>query len=245
MIFAKSKTKLNFPETIPINGVDFDIKVEFIKKKNSSVSIKGDILSFRLSSYLSAKQSEEHFTSLLKKISEKISKSKSIFETKKFGDVLEKGCFMFAGEIFTIEYAKIRGIKLKDNTFYLSPSTSHENAEKAFIKLLCLKYQERMENYVLALNIQTYNYKITGFSLKLVSSKWGHCTHDNKILLNLKLLNAPTEVMNYVIFHELSHIIHKNHSDKFWKEVARYCPNYKVLRKSLKSNPPQLWLDVK
>ena len=72
-------------------------------------------------------------------------------------------------------------------------------------------------------------------------SKWGHCTHDDSIMLNLKLLNAEIEILNYVIYHELSHIKHKNHSSNFWAEVEKFCPNYKLLRKKLKNNPPGLF----
>ena len=92
------------------------------------------------------------------------------------------------------------------------------------------------------LNLETYNYKIMGFHINNVNSKWGHCTHDNKIMLNLKLLNAPKEILNYVIFHEISHIKHKNHSSDFWTEVTRFCPNYKNLRRYLKENPPHLFM---
>jgi len=84
-------------------------------------------------------------------------------------------------------------------------------------------------------------FKIKGFELKNLNSKWGHCTFDNKIMLNLKLLNAPKEVLDYVIYHELSHIKHKNHSRNFWNEVSIFCKNHKVLRKVLKDESPKIF----
>ena len=63
-------------------------------------------------------------------------------------------------------------------------------------------------------------------------------------MFNLKLLNANLEVLNYVIYHEISHIIHKNHSINFWDEVSKFCPNHKILRKELKTNPPGVYYRV-
>ena len=44
------------------------------------------------------------------------------------------------------------------------------------------------------------------------------------------------DVIDYVLIHELCHTKVKNHSKNFWKEVEKYCPNYKELRKKLKTN---------
>ncbi len=66
-------------------------------------------------------------------------------------------------------------------------------------------------------------------------SRWGSCSHDNTINLNLNLLKFPASVIEYVVIHELSHIKHKNHSKKFWDLVEKYCPEYKECEKKLKS----------
>ena len=46
-----------------------------------------------------------------------------------------------------------------------------------------------------------------------------------------------TEVIDYVLIHELVHTKIKNHSQNFWIEVEKYCPKYKILRKKLKETP--------
>ncbi|PLY11136.1 MAG: M48 family peptidase [Arcobacter sp.] len=66
-------------------------------------------------------------------------------------------------------------------------------------------------------------------------SRWGSCSHDNTINLNLNLLKFPASVIEYVVIHELSHIKHKNHSKKFWDLVEMYCTDYKECEKKLKS----------
>ena len=63
---------------------------------------------------------------------------------------------------------------------------------------------------------------------------WGLCTADNVIKYSYRLLFAPKDVVEYVIVHELAHVTHKNHSARFWSEVAKYVPDYKTKRAWLK-----------
>ncbi len=65
-------------------------------------------------------------------------------------------------------------------------------------------------------------------------SRWGSCSAENRIRYTFRLLYAPKEVIEYVAVHELSHIRHKNHSPRFWQEVARYIPDWKTHRDWLK-----------
>jgi len=262
MLFFKKKKekqispKFDYPRQIRINNILYAVNIIFSEKKSSSVSIKENksqnnsneiknILEFRLSSFLSNKQVEEHFNSLLKRIIIKLEKQKFSPKNKTdFKKILEKEKFKFSDEIYHLEYTKNRGIKLKENIFYINIHSNIEHIEKSIIKLLILKYTPKIENYIKKLNEETYNFKINGFHLNNVKSKWGHCTHDNKIMLNLKLLNAPKEVLDYVIFHELSHIKHKNHSSSFWREVEIFCHNHKNLRRYLKENPPEVFIKI-
>lgn len=67
-------------------------------------------------------------------------------------------------------------------------------------------------------------------------SRWGCCTHDNKIRYSYRLIFTPKEVVEYVTVHELAHILHKNHSAAFWREVERHMPDWKQKRKWLRQN---------
>lgn len=66
-------------------------------------------------------------------------------------------------------------------------------------------------------------------------SRFGSCT-ENRLSFSLLLVCAKKEQIDYVIIHELSHIVHKNHSSRFWNLVATYCPQWNELRKSLKQD---------
>ncbi len=75
-----------------------------------------------------------------------------------------------------------------------------------------------------------------GLQIKSYTARWGSCRHDGLIQLNWKLIKTPSDVIEYVIVHELSHLSHFNHSAAFWDQVRQFCPEYKTHRKWLKEN---------
>ena len=71
--------------------------------------------------------------------------------------------------------------------------------------------------------------------VRKMKSRWGVCnTKTHIITLNLELIHYEIECLDYVIIHELSHLLVANHSKDFWSLVGSILPDYKVLRKELK-----------
>lgn len=96
-------------------------------------------------------------------------------------------------------------------------------------------------SYPLLQNIaQELWYKDIPLQIRKVKTMRWRCTHDNRILLNESLVHLPTRLIQYVIIHEACHLEQKNHSEKFWTLVEKYCQNFKALRKELKA---QLFID--
>lgn len=67
-------------------------------------------------------------------------------------------------------------------------------------------------------------------------TRWGSCSTKGNLNFNCLLLLAPSEVLEYVVIHELCHRKEMNHSPRFWAEVAHICPDYKTHRRWLKQN---------
>ena len=74
-------------------------------------------------------------------------------------------------------------------------------------------------------------------AVRLQSSRWGSCSGKGTISLNAMLLFVPEECVHYVLIHELCHTRHMDHSASFWREVAKYVPEWKYLRSLLKRTP--------
>lgn len=67
-------------------------------------------------------------------------------------------------------------------------------------------------------------------------TRWGSCSPRGTVSLNWRLLLAPSEILDYVIVHELCHLLHANHSARFWREVARVMPAHTRHRRWLRDH---------
>ena len=67
-------------------------------------------------------------------------------------------------------------------------------------------------------------------------TRWGSCSSKGNLNFNCLLGIVPSEVLDYVIVHELCHRKELNHSDRFWNEVSRILPDYKARKQWLKDN---------
>jgi len=67
------------------------------------------------------------------------------------------------------------------------------------------------------------NFKFNLVRVKAMSSRWGSCSGNNNINLNIRLYLLPEFLQEYVILHELVHTQHKNHGPEFWAELGRVC----------------------
>lgn len=71
--------------------------------------------------------------------------------------------------------------------------------------------------------------------IRKMKAKWGYCNKkENVVMLNLELIGYSIDDIDYVIIHELSHLVHFDHSKEFWNTVKKYKPNYKENKKVLK-----------
>ena len=79
--------------------------------------------------------------------------------------------------------------------------------------------------------IKTYQkkLKVKPKTIEIVASKvkWGSCSSDRNLTFNYRLAMAPVEVIDYVIIHELCHLLHMNHDRSFWRRVGSIMPDYK------------------
>ena len=64
--------------------------------------------------------------------------------------------------------------------------------------------------------------------------RWGSCNRHGAIRLNWRLVQAPMRLIDYVVVHELVHILHQNHSREYWQAVGRVLPDYEKRREELK-----------
>ena len=123
-------------------------------------------------------------------------------------------------------------------TIYLPVGFEEDNSELIRLTLtewMKKKALKKVNNYV-ALHADKYNLVPRYIKIKTQKSRWGSCGIHNDINLNWLLILAPSEVMEYVVVHELCHIKERNHSARFWQLVAAHVPDYQRQRNWLRQN---------
>lgn len=84
--------------------------------------------------------------------------------------------------------------------------------------------------------------KLKQVKLRKTRSKWGHCTSSGVIQFNWLIMLAPNSIVDYMIAHEVCHLVHMDHSADFWDLVESVCPNYEYYKAWLKEHEHRLWL---
>ncbi len=90
-------------------------------------------------------------------------------------------------------------------------------------------FRERIGIYAQALKVS-----IPPFRLSKAKTRWGSCNHRGVISLNWRLIQLPLHLIDYVVVHELAHLLEMNHSKAFWQRVESVCKDYQVAREQLR-----------
>lgn len=89
---------------------------------------------------------------------------------------------------------------------------------------------------------QNNNLKFNKLFIKNIKTQWGSCSYKNNINLNLHIMRLPEHLSDYVMCHELSHTVHKNHGPQFWELLSDIMEDdITKYRKELRNYSPQLF----
>lgn len=203
---------------------DIEYNVIITKKNNKNLYIRvkeGNICV--TCNYLTTKSKIKNILDLNQKSLRKMIDSVKNKEKK------EKG-FFYLGKCYDIIFKDdIKDVMVCDSVIY---SKNLKALNKWYKDEVIRIFDER---YVYIFN--KFKESITSPILKIrnMKTRWGVYNRKNHtITLNSKLIEFDVSKIDYVIIHELCHIIHFNHSKEFWELVFKYCPNYKQIRKEMK-----------
>jgi len=137
--------------------------------------------------------------------------------------------FFYLGKKYNIIYTDDKSISFDEDNVYMSKDFDIDKwykskAKKLFNDRLIEKYNE-------------YNRSIPRPTLRIrkMKTRWGVCNVKTHIItLNSELIKRDVKYLDYVIVHELTHLVHANHTNRFWNCVEENCPNYKRIIKEMK-----------
>lgn len=114
---------------------------------------------------------------------------------------------------------------------------SEESREKALTEWYRRELKRVLPN-VLKQCEERVGVEASACNIKYMKTRWGSCNIDEKrILINLQLVRKPIECLEYVVTHELVHLVERNHTNRFRALVEKYCPNWKEAKQLLSEMP--------
>ncbi|MDH4462066.1 MAG: SprT family zinc-dependent metalloprotease [Flectobacillus sp.] len=144
--------------------------------------------------------------------------------------------FMYLGRNYRLRLVdeKLGEVKLKNGYFLLSKQEKMK-AKELFVEFYKAKLKEKIspiiERYKGQLGVTPQELKIME-----LQHRWASCTIKGNVNFHWKCAMAPIDVLNYIVVHELAHIIHPNHSPEFWNTVDKVLANYDSQIKWLRLN---------
>lgn len=122
----------------------------------------------------------------------------------------------------------LRAVDKFKNTANVGNKVYFTEAEiKSVINDLCLKVYPYYEKMGIAFPV---------IKFRKMTSMWGSCRpHKGVLTFNINLMFAPMECAEYVVWHEFTHFLHNNHSDKFYNELSKVCFDWKERKEKLKN----------
>ncbi|MBM7853900.1 putative metal-dependent hydrolase [Desulfohalotomaculum tongense] len=147
--------------------------------------------------------------------------------------------FMYLGRNYSLQLqldktVKKPEVKLYQGKFQVKTPTNDEAAIRKAMELWYRnktkeKVEERIKYYQHFFNIKPTNVKV-----KDQKKRWASCTSRNELLFNWRCVMASSPVLDYIVVHEMCHMVYKNHSQDFWGLVASIIPDYKWRKDWLK-----------
>jgi predicted metal-dependent hydrolase len=229
--------------TWTINEQDIPVEIHREIRRSWRYSFAKQRLLIRLPRTGDAAFEEKIFAAIRISLEEKTEKKPQLLKKYDIKDYQDGDTFTVGKRSYylkiELEDRKTHAAKLGKNGV-IHISLGHGNTEGVVSQLLSRivskDFSAEFSRRVFELNHQYFKKNIKSINFKYNHSNWGSCSSTGNLNFSSRLLFAPDDVQDYVIIHELSHLIELNHSDRFWKWVSDAMPNYKEKEKWLKKN---------
>ena len=204
--------------------IDKHILEVFITKKrqkNTYIRVKEDLNIYVTTNYFTTKDDilkliENNKTSISRMITRQEKKKQSEKE------------FTYLGKKYNLVLINSKEITLGLETILYN---NFENLHKWLVKQANSIFLEELNKMY---NIFPVNIPYPSLTIRKMKTRWGVCnTKTKRVTLNLELIKKDLKYLDYVIVHELAHLVYPNHQHEFWSLVGQVIPNYKSLRKEL------------
>jgi predicted metal-dependent hydrolase len=223
--------------------MELNYQIIFSKRKTATISVERDRqVIIRVPEGLSEQKINEIIQSKEKWILEKLNHNQKYNPTNSNKEFVSGETLNYLGRNYQLQVTdnEIKNI-IFDHRFLISKS-NQPTANKLFKAWYKSKAIEKIKpitkKFAKNLGVSYKEIKISEMKYR-----WGSCTPSGNLLFNWRIIKAPLYVVEYVVVHELAHLIEHNHSDDFWNIVSIQLPNYNKAKDWLKLNGEILEID--
>ena len=205
------------------NDRDYDVIIEKkFGQKNTYIRVKKDLKIYVTTNTFTLNYSIE------KLIKDNYKQITRMIDAQEIKEKNNNG-FFYLGKKYVLINSEVDTITFSNDKVYIPNNFDIDKWYKNKAKDL---FSERLEyNY----SKFTRNIPKPNLRIRKMTTRWGVCNiRSHVITLNLELIKRDISYLDYVIIHELSHLIYGDHSTKFWNLVEDNMPNYKKYRDEMK-----------
>ena len=154
---------------------------------------------------------------------------------EKYDDVMHLRKFLMFGNEYSIKLTTVKKIETSNNemAIYIPKQTPEDkilSKLKSWYKKTAKTVLEERLNYICGL----IKLKPNNFRISDSKGRWGACNSRGSVSFNYRVIMLPPAVIDYVIVHELCHLVEMNHSKKFWNLVYSFLPNAESQKQKIK-----------
>lgn len=236
------KKSTKYSAQLAVAGVSLPVHIHVERRRNVTFSLRHTGATVRIPHGMSDGEWAHHAERLRVWVDHVFAKKPALREsfierTYENGDILEVGPRQYKLDVTTEARATCTARLVGDTiSLRLSLHADHRTVRTLLSRIVASDFYPEIVQRVHAINSRTVNRPIRNIALKYSHSRWGSCSHNGNINLSTRLLFAPEAVVDYVILHELAHLVESNHSDRFWAVVEQFMPDYPACEKWLKTH---------
>jgi predicted metal-dependent hydrolase len=231
-----------------IRYLDQEIPVQIFRewRLNASARISKGQAILRLPAMLPDGETERHWQWFVSWVQQQLDKNKQLLEQMRITEYQHGQTLQVGPHTYTLHIekhpgsghsARLRGMEILLRLSSREQGAALRDSTRTLLSRVIANHQlPDITRRVLELNALHFRQNLNKIRLKYVQSRWGSCSSKGNINLSTRLLFAPPEVQDYVIIHELAHLIEFNHSQRFWQIVAAADPDYKKHEAWLKAH---------
>jgi predicted metal-dependent hydrolase len=223
--------------------MQLEYEIKFSKRKTLNITVERDRkIIVRAPLNLSIEKIEEIVQSKRQWLKEKINHTQKYPIDIKPKEFISGETLLYLGRNYQLLVVDepIEGIEF--NQRFRISRENQEAANKLFkawyMKQALSKIEPLAKMYATNLGV-----KFNEFKTSQMKYRWGSCTPNNNIIFNWRIIKAPMYVLEYLVAHELVHLIEENHTPRFWNILSIQVPNYQKAKNWLKVNGHLLEVD--